>query len=106
MKKTLLGLTLALIGLTPAVALAPTKVVTISCPKTWRGSAGGTYGGVPFSVFCASNNGLQILEGTSGTDFTVRMGAENSVAGAFDCFQSGSKETVVQVCGRVRLVIR
>lgn len=82
------------------------KVVTLSCTKTWRGSAGGSFGGVPFSVSCNSSNDLKILEGVIGNDYTIRMGSENSVAGAFDCFWRGSQDSLIVNCGKVRLAIR
>lgn len=86
--------------------VASTKVVTLSCPKTWRGSAGGSFGGVSFSVSCASNNDLVILEGVVGNDYNVRMGSEQWAAGAFDCFWSGSNNSLIVTCGKVRLAIR
>ena len=82
------------------------KVVTLACTKTWRGSAGGSFGGVPFSVSCNSSSDLKILEGVIGNDYTIRMGSENSVAGAFDCFWSGSQDSLIVNCGKVRLAIR
>jgi hypothetical protein len=99
----------ALNSATPAQVsnnVTSTKVVTLSCPKTWRGSAGGTFGGVSFSVSCASNNDLVILEGVVGNDYTVRMGSEQSATGAFDCFWSGSGDSLIVRCGKVRLAIR
>ncbi len=99
----------ALNSATPAQvsnSVTSTKVVTLSCPKTWRGSAGGSFGGVSFSVSCASNNDLVILEGVVGNDYSVRMGSEQWAAGAFDCFWSGSGDSLIVRCGKVRLAIR
>jgi hypothetical protein len=81
------------------------KFITLNCTKLWRGSAGGTYGGKPFSVSCQSNRDQQLLTGVAGTDYAIRMGAENGAVGAFDCFWSGSQDSLIVHCGSVRLAI-
>ena len=81
------------------------KKVQIACKPGWRGGAGGSYGGVPFSISCDNGRSTQMLSGTVGTAYSFRMGVENA-SGAFDCFFSGDSRNVSETCVEVRLTIR
>lgn len=82
-----------------------TKVVTMTCPNGWRGSGGGSYGGVPFSLGCNYDRQSVVIEDTVGTAYTIRMGAE-TFSGAFDCFFSGDDANVREACVEVKVSIR
>lgn len=90
---------------TEAAPERSTKTAELWCKNGWRGGAGGTYGGVSFSLSCASDRQEVTIEGVSGTDYSARMGAE-TFTGAVDCFHTGSGAQVRESCGEVRLVIR
>jgi len=81
------------------------KTVTLACRAGWRASAGGTYGGVPFSVDCNFDRGSTVVEGAVGTAYSIRAGAE-SLSGAVDCFFTGDDASVQERCGEARLTIR
>jgi len=81
------------------------KTVTLACKDGWRASAGGTYGGVPFSVACNFDRGTTVIEGAVGTSYSIRAGAE-SLSGAVDCFFTGDDASVQERCGETRLTIR
>lgn len=81
------------------------KKLQIACKPGWRGGAGGSYGGVPFSISCDNGRATQTLDGTVGTAYSFRMGVENA-SGAFDCFFSGDSQNVNETCVEVRLTIR
>ena len=93
----------------PTVEAAPaektTKVATLTCPNGWRGSGGGTYGGVSFSLACAYGKDAVTLEGVVGTEYGFRMGSQ-SFGGAVDCFFSGDEPRVSESCGEVKFVVR
>jgi hypothetical protein len=99
------GLIAASVGLEAAPTDPASKQVQMSCRPGWRGGGGGQYGGVSFSLACNSDKTTVVIEGTSGTSYSVRMGAEN-LAGAVDCFFSGDARNVNETCGEVRLTIR
>ena len=116
MKQILRGLfavTLGVVALVGVAALfgteaAPdrtTKSVELWCKNGWKGSGGGVYGGVSFSVSCVSDRQSVTIEGVSGTDYSVRWGVQ-SFSQALDCFHSGSADQVRETCGDVKLVIR
>lgn len=88
-----------------AAAGESTKTVVLACADGWRGSAGGTYGGVSFSIFCDGNRALQPLTGVVGTAYSIRVGAESSSI-AVDCFFPGDADVVNESCGQVRLRVR
>jgi hypothetical protein len=103
-----LATSFAALGARPAVAAdKTTKVATLACKNGWRGSAGGSYGGAFFSVDCNYDRGSTMIEGVSGTAYSIRAGSETNVGGgAVDCFFSGDAGTVSETCGEVRLSIR
>jgi hypothetical protein len=82
-----------------------TKKLQIACKPGWRGGAGGSYGGVPFSIACDNGRSTQMLEGTVGTAYSFRMGVEDA-GGTYDCFFSGDSQNVNETCVEVRLTIR
>src|SRR5262245_42150106 len=73
------------------------KVVTLDCNHDWRASAVGQYGGVGFALSCFNGRSRQRLDGTTGTAYSVRIGAENDQVG-LDCFFSGDSATVNEMC--------
>jgi hypothetical protein len=79
--------------------------VQIACKHGWRGGAGGSYGGVSFSIDCDNGRSTVQLGGTVGTAYSIRMGVESDTT-AIDCFFSGDAESVNESCGEVRLTIR
>ncbi|HKQ62100.1 MAG TPA: hypothetical protein VJS92_12490 [Candidatus Polarisedimenticolaceae bacterium] len=81
------------------------KIVELRCSHGWRGSAQGTYGGVGFGVSCNNGRGQVHLGGTSGTAYSIRVGAESDTI-AVDCFFPGDSPTVNESCAGVRLSIR
>jgi hypothetical protein len=81
------------------------KQVQLACKPGWRASVAGQYGGVAFGLACDNGRSTAILEGTSGTSYSARMGVENDT-GAFDCFFSGEANVVQERCVEVRLSIR
>ncbi len=81
------------------------KKIQIACKPGWRAGAGGSYGGVPFSVSCDNGRSTQMLDGTVGTAYSVRMGVESESTG-YDCVFSGDSATVNETCVEVRLTIR
>lgn len=93
----------------PEVEAAPaektTKVATLTCPNGWRGSGGGTYGGVSFSLACAFGKDSVTLEGVQGTEYGFRMGTQ-SFGGSIDCFFSGDEARVSESCGDVKFTVR
>lgn len=96
------------VALSTRTEAAPTKTsktVTIACRNGWRGSAGGSYGGVSFGVDCATDRSTTDIEGVDGTAYSIRMGAENFAQGAVDCFFSGDDANVAVSCGEVRITI-
>ncbi|MDX1997092.1 MAG: hypothetical protein SF066_05185 [Thermoanaerobaculia bacterium] len=110
--RTLLSLlavgALALSALPGSVAAAPegaTKTVVLACAQGWRGSGGGSYGGVSFTVFCNNGRDIVHLTGVVGTAYSVRVGAESSSVG-IDCFFTGDAANVNESCGQVRLSVR
>lgn len=82
-----------------------TKTAQIACRPGWRGSSGGVYGGVGFSVSCNNGKGQTHLTGVTGTAYSVRMGVE-SLTGAVDCFFTGDAANVRESCAEVTLTIR
>ena len=99
----------ALLVPAPSVEAAPaektTKVATLTCPNGWRGSGGGTYGGVEISLACAFGKDSVTLEGVQGTVYGFRMGASD-FGGAVDCFFSGDEPRVSESCGEVKFTVR
>jgi hypothetical protein len=93
----------------PSVEAAPaektTKVATLTCPNGWKGSGGGTYGGVSFSLACAYDRDSVTLEGVQGTEYGFRMGTQ-SFGGSVDCFFSGDEPRVSESCGDVKFTVR
>ena len=96
----------ALLIPTDAPAAPPTDSATVQliCTQGWRGSAGGTYGGVSFTISCDNGRARQRLTGTTDTTYSVRMGAESDAV-AVDCFFTGDAAAVSESCGGVRLLI-
>lgn len=82
-----------------------TKFVQIACKPGWRGGAGGQYGGIAFDVSCDNGRGTTILQGTSGTAYSVRMGVESDTV-AVDCFFTGDAQVVNESCADVLLMVR
>jgi len=101
----LTGLMGTLIQLQAAPPDRGTKQIQIICKPGWRGGAGGTYGGVPFSLACDNGRATDNISGVSGMAYSFRMGVENNT-GAFDCFFSGDSPNVNETCVEVRLTIR
>src|SRR5262245_45279233 len=99
-------LALLSISLAPqAKPMAGTKTVTITCGHGQTSGASGTYGGVPFDVFCHNgNDGSQAIAPT-GTVWTTRIGVEDKHA-AFDCAFNGDSETVSVNCVGTTLTIQ
>jgi hypothetical protein len=93
------------IGSEAAPPNKPTKIVELDCKNGYRGSAGGAYGGVPFSISCNYDRQSIEIGGVSGTDYSVRMGVETFTT-AFDCFFSGSAGQVREACAKVTLIVR
>ena len=93
----------------PSVEAAPadktSKVATLTCPNGWRGSGGGTYGGVSFSLACAFGKDSVTLEGVEGTEYGFRMGTQ-TFGGSIDCFFSGDEDRVSESCGEVKFTVR
>lgn len=77
----------------------------LSCKPGWRGSVGGQYGGVSFTLGCDNGRASTVLNGTVGTTYSARMGVESDTA-AYDCFFSGDAVVVQESCADVRLSIR
>lgn len=103
---TALAIGLASVGSTAFAAPKPRpKVVEMICKKGWRGSGGGTYGGVGFSLACENGRSKTRLSGTDGNVYSIRMGVENQM-GAIDCFFSGDAPNVNEKCGEVTIRIR
>ena len=90
---------------TEAAPAKTTKIVELDCKNGYRGSAGGTYGGVPFSIACNYDRQSTVIEGVAGTDYSARMGVE-TFSTAFDCFFSGSAVQVREACTKVTLIVR
>lgn len=82
-----------------------TKTVQVDCRNGWSGGAVGQYGGVSFGVACNNGRGKVRLQGTSGTAYSIRMGAESDTV-ALDCFFTGDSANVNESCGEVRLTVR
>ncbi len=101
----LLGVVLGAAFLAQAAQPDGNKKIQIACKPGWRGGAGGSYGGVPFSISCDNGRSTQTLDGTVGTAYSFRMGVESASAG-YDCFFSGDSPTVNETCVEVRLTIR
>lgn len=97
--------TAALLTAEAAPAPKTAKVATMSCPNGWRGSAGGTYGGVSFSLGCDFDRQSVVIDGTDGTAYSMRMGVEN-FNGGYDCFFSGDASNVRETCVEVKISIR
>lgn len=93
----------------PAVEAAPpgktTKTASLTCMNGWRGSGGGTYGGVSFSLACAFDKDTVTLEGVEGTEYGFRMGSQD-FGGAVDCFFSGDSAHVAETCGGVKFNVK
>ena len=93
----------------PQAAPNPHKIkgkrVVLDCARGFRASAGGTYGGVSFQVFCENGRDNLVLNGTVGTAYTIRMGVENDSIGA-DCFFPGDSPIVNESCVGNRITIR
>lgn len=94
----------ALFG-TEAAPDRSTVSIEMWCKNGWKGSGGGVYGGVPFSISCAFDRQSVTIEGVSGNDYSVRMGAESFSQGV-DCFFSGSADQVRESCAEVKFVVR
>jgi hypothetical protein len=88
-----------------AAPVKTTKIVELDCKNGYRGSAGGTYGGVSFSVACNYDRQSTVIEGVDGTDYSARMGVE-TLSTAYDCFFSGSAVQVREACTKVTLIVR
>lgn len=90
---------------TPAAPPSDTAHVWLICTPGWRGSGGGSYGGVSFSVSCEHGRDHVRLTGVADTTYSVRMGAE-SEAVAVDCLFTGDAASVSESCAGVGLLIR
>ena len=103
---TAVALALGLIALTVDADAAPrgSKTVTIDCAPGWRAGAGGSYGGVPFSVTCKNGRGSAHIDNPRDSAYTIRMGVESDVVAA-DCGWSGASAFVAETCAEVRLTI-
>lgn len=78
--------------------LSTTGSVTLHCTHTFSASAGGTYGGVSFSIACRkSHTTTQTLTGLTSADYSVRVGAEGPVA--IDAFYTGTAPNTETVAG-------
>jgi len=98
--------TAALVGSEAAPTPTTSKTVQLSCKNGWRGSIGGLYGGVSFSLDCNYDRNSIVIDGVSGTAYSARMGAESFEHGAVDCFFTGDSAQVHESCAEVRLTIR
>ena len=90
---------------TAAAPAKTTKIVELDCKNGYRGSAGGTYGGVSFGIACNYDRQATVIEGVSGTEYSARMGVE-TFSTAFDCFFGGSAVQVRETCTKVTLIVR
>lgn len=100
------GGTIALLRTEAAPPARTTKTVEMSCKNGWRGSGGGSYGGVSFGIDCNFDSNAIVIEGVEGTEYGIRMGAESFSSGAVDCFFSGDSARVSEACGEVKVTIR
>lgn len=98
--------TAALLQTEAAPPVRATKTAEMSCKNGWRGSGGGTYGGVSFSLDCNFDSNSIVIEGVEGTTYGFRMGAESFEFGAVDCFFSGDSPRVSESCGEVKFTVR
>ena len=90
---------------TQAAPEKTTKIVEMICKNGYHGSGGGVYGGVSFSIACDYDRQQVVIEGVSGTDYSVRMGVE-TLSGAVDCFFTGSAAQVRESCTEVKFNVR
>lgn len=102
---SVLALLVGAVAQLQAAPLDGSKKIQIACKHGWRGSAAGTYGGVPFSIGCDNDRSMLTLDGAVGTSYSARMGVEE-FGGAYDCFYSGDARNVNESCAGVRLTIR
>jgi len=98
--------TAALLQTQAAPPARTTKTVELSCKNGWRGSGGGSYGGVPIALDCNFDSNSIVIEGVEGTAYGFRMGAESFAFGAVDCFFSGDSPRVSESCGEVKFTVR
>lgn len=118
MKRSIRAFTVAAVGAalaagflaigTPTLADPPARVsktVEMTCKNGYRGSAGGQYGGVPFSIACNYDRQAVVIDGVDGTVYSIRMGVE-TFSGAVDCFFSGDSPRVQESCTEVKITVR